>query len=379
MCVHSTSDLRRQDGDSHTKTTHLLKLAAYALGTAALSIAAHAGWMRGNNLIGSAAWAAVGMAAVTIALLAPIRIREALARNQGSAAASIAVAYGLAVMMAIATALGSAAGGRVAAADGAEASSAERKRAQVAYESATAELASLLATRSTAEVNALIAPLSAKIGAVNCAEWVANRAVRQACSDRHPLSVELARSTRKAALLDQQTAAAAALAAPPAPPANSDAAAIAAYLEAVGVRVGADTVAKLLVLLAVALLDIAPGLLLGSLAIAAASPTALASSKQGKGGMLVESPTPAPAPANPAANQSVTHGVKAYSSEGVVAALKTRLLSDLAAGSRLTSHRRLAEQLGASVGSVQRAIGELELAGAIRARSERTGTRLELA
>ena len=109
----------------------------------------------------------------------------------------------------------------------------------------------------------MMAPLTAKIGANDCGAWVSDKTVRAACASRHALAIELARADRRTELLAQQASASDALNAPPAAPANSDAAAIVGYLAALGVKTDADTVSKWLVLLAVGLLDVAPGSALG--------------------------------------------------------------------------------------------------------------------
>ena len=266
MSIQSTPDVRLQvvaDGSVNTK---ILKLAAYVLGAAALSIAATGGWNRGINFPTSLAWSSVGCAAAMIAMLAPGSIRRAVAGNANKGAVALGAAYALALTMSVTVALGSAAGGRIAASDSAEASSAARKRHQASYETTTAELTTLAPSRPAAEVRAMMAPLTAKIGANDCGGWLPDKATRAACASRHALAIELARAERRTELLGQQQSASNALNAPPAAPANSDAAAIASYLGAVGVQVSADTVSKWLVLLAVGLLDVAPGLLLAGLA-----------------------------------------------------------------------------------------------------------------
>ena len=260
-----TGAVRLQDDTKTTLETRILSLAAYSLAAASFSIAAFAGWTRGNNFSGSLSWSAVGCAAVAISIFAPAAIRDAARRQQLTAAASMTGAYALALLMTISVALGSGAGGRVHLADTAAAASDARARAKSSYEATTTELATLAPTRSSGELDAMLAPLSAKIGKANCLDWVKDASVRAACVQRNALEVERARAFRKADLMSTQAVAATALQTAPTVPANADAAAIAGYLEAVGVQVSADTVSKLLVLLAVALLDVAPGLVLGAL------------------------------------------------------------------------------------------------------------------
>lgn len=301
MLTPTTRPSGAQTGIAHTtqadtRTNLVLRAAAYLLTTAALAFAAVAGFSRGADGPSSLAWAAVGIAAVMGAAAIPAAMRNAARGRDYWKAALLAPAYVLAVAMAITTALGNAHGGRALQAASADAQAGQIKRAQADYERAVAELASLPASRPVAEIAPLITPLSAKIGNANCADWVPNKAARAACIARSELQAELGRSERRTQLQAEIAAASTALGnTKPSAPANADAETLALYMQAIGLPVQPASVVLWLQLIAVGLVELAPGLLL------AAADTARTQTRRGDDGQ------PEPSPASPPMDSGVPH------------------------------------------------------------------------
>jgi len=113
------------------------------------------GWQKGSDLASSLTWAAVAAAvAVVFALSWPALIRSLEARRW-SAALMALVALVLAGTYSVTAALGSAAGGRANAATHETATTDVRTKAQAAYDTAKAELATLKPARPVAELTAM--------------------------------------------------------------------------------------------------------------------------------------------------------------------------------------------------------------------------------
>ena len=215
------------------------------------------GLAKGTDPASSAVWGAVSVAAsITFALSWPALIRS---RSLSGAIVAI-VALLLSGGYSISAALGSAGAGRMDAAAQEKDSTGTRKRAQDAYDTAKAELATLKPSRTLGEL------LAMKAG------WV-----RAYPNQAWALEPELARAKRRAELETAMATASGQLATTPAGRvANADAEVLARYLGALGAEIGPDRLNDLLVLLTVALLEMGGGLCLAlglALSGAPASPT----------------------------------------------------------------------------------------------------------
>ena len=112
------------------------------------------GWQKGTDLPTSLVWAGVaGAVAVIFALSWPALIRSLEAKRWSAALISL-VALVLAGTYSVTAALGSAAGGRINAATTGDGHDRRRKKAQDAYDTAKAELATLKPARPVAELEA---------------------------------------------------------------------------------------------------------------------------------------------------------------------------------------------------------------------------------
>jgi hypothetical protein len=221
------------------------------------------GWAKGSDFVSSCIWAAVaGAVAIVFALSWPALIRSLEARRWSTAVAAL-VALLVAGSYSVTAALGSASGGRAEAANTEVATAQAHKRAQAAYDAATAELGGLKPSRPIAELKALLAAAKPQ-----CRVVVQLGSRQTVCAPPSAMVAELGRAKRRAELEGKAERATAELAKlGPVRQANSDAVAIAGYLSAVGIQVDADRVNRLLVLLTVLVVECGGGLSL-SLAMA---------------------------------------------------------------------------------------------------------------
>ena len=158
----------------------------------------------------------------------------------------------------VSAALGSAMGGRANAAIEAQDVTDKRSKAQASYDDATAELATLKPSRPVAEMEALV-----EAAKPQCRIVVSNGYRGETCSQAGHADCR-AGSGEAACRLDQKIEQATADLAKtgPAKVANADALALATYLQALGLTIDADRVNKLLVLLAVLVIECGGGLAL---------------------------------------------------------------------------------------------------------------------
>ena len=133
----------------------------------------------------------------------------------------------------ITAALGAAAGSRYNAASTEQTATDARKRAQAAYDSATAELAKIEQARSVAELLPLV-----EAAKLQCRVRVDGAGRQTVCAKPSGLLAELGRAHRRSELQDKVDKANAALNTGPVRQANSDANALGRYLSAVGLDVG---------------------------------------------------------------------------------------------------------------------------------------------
>ena len=214
------------------------------------------GWQKGSDLASCLIWAAVAGAVATVfALSWAATIRALDARRWGAALMCVAALL-LSGTYSISAALGSAAGGRTNAAAAESATMGARERAQAAYDAAKAELATLEPSRPLAEVQGVYDATRPRRRII-----VVNGRRDTEYYRPAKITAELGRAKRRVELEVKIAATAAELTkAGPAKVANSDAKALAKYLKALGLDVGADRLNDLLVLLAVAMVECGGGL-----------------------------------------------------------------------------------------------------------------------
>ena len=215
------------------------------------------GWTKGTDTATSLVWAAVSVGvSIVFALSWPAAI-VSLDRKQWARALMVLVALVVTGTYSVSAALGSAMGGRANAAAAETATTGARQKNQAAYDAAQAELGTLKPSRSVAELEALVeaAKPQCRIIVLHGRQTV--------CTKPAALTAELGRAKRRAELeAKMATASAELVKTGPARIANSDAVALAAYLQGLGIETSADRINKLLVLLAVLVIECGGGLAL---------------------------------------------------------------------------------------------------------------------
>ena len=286
------------------------------------------GWQKGTDLPTSLVWAAVAGAVAIVFALAWPAVLKSLEAKRWSAAALSLFALVLAGSYSVTAALGSAAGGRMNAATAETATKDDRKKAQDAYDTAKAELATLKPTRTVGELTAM------------------REGWRRAYANQPwVLEPELARAKRRGELEAKMDGATKELKTTgPAKVANSDAKALSRYMAAVGVDITPERLTNSLVLLAVLMIEAGGGLSLAvgmALSSPAGAPTeawkAPASTGTGQPGTL-----PVDTPHSQANAALPTHPVTVFRASDVLGWLQQH------GGRAETSMRRLGDALGCS-------------------------------
>ena len=251
-----------------TRAARALACAAgtmFALASAATNVSYALG--RAATLPEQTVWAAVALAASIGLAIAPSAILAALRARRYGAALLAVLALLVFGAYSITAALGAATGGRLVA--GLNASDVAAKRAATAklIEDAERELAAITTVRSAAEIEAEVRATLARIPGLDCVpptSWTWSRAQRDVCLRVADLGMERTSAGRRAALLDDVREARALLASSEASGgrtvANADAMALQGFAAAVGVEVHVDTLNRLLVLLAVLVIELGGGL-----------------------------------------------------------------------------------------------------------------------
>jgi hypothetical protein len=216
------------------------------------------GWSKGTDTASSLVWAAVSLAASAVFALSWPAVLISIDRRQWSRAAMAFVALLLTGTYSVSAALGSAMGGRANAAIEQQDKSDHRAKVQAAYDTARTELTSIKPARPVAELEALLATARPQ-----CRIVVTLNRRDTVCSPPPSLVAELGRAKRRAELeIKIERAAGELVTTGPAKLANSDAVALATYLQGLGLNIDADRVNKLLVLLAVLVIECGGGLAL---------------------------------------------------------------------------------------------------------------------
>jgi hypothetical protein len=234
------------------------------------------------DLLSRIVWAPVAAGASIGAALAMPALLKSLGARQWAAAAASLVALILFGTFSIVSAIGNASGGRVDAATAEQTAAGTRARLEERYRGAKAELDNLKPSRPLAELDGLVAStptVCTRAPRGGFRERVGNKIVTRAltyeevCSKDADLLAEHGRAKRRQELQAQIERLSAELAAPSGVvrQANADTRAIVAYLSAIGWDLDAQRVDRLLVLLAVALVELGSGLATSlALALAAA-------------------------------------------------------------------------------------------------------------
>jgi hypothetical protein len=218
------------------------------------------GISRGADAPSSAVWGAVSVAVSIVFALSWPALIKAVERRRWALVPMSAAALVLTGAYSVTAALGSASGGRANASATEQLITEQRTRAQTSYATARAELTALKPSRSVVELESLLAASSARLRG-DCA--VGNIAGVLVCPRNAALMAELGRARRRAELERKMDTAQAELERIAAPKqANSDAAALAGYLTALGLNVQTDAINRLLVLLAVLVVECGGGLAL---------------------------------------------------------------------------------------------------------------------
>jgi biotin operon repressor len=332
------------------------------------------GWSKGSDPASSLVWAGVaGAVALVFALSWPATIKSLDAKRWSAAVIAI-VALLLSGSYSITAALGSAAGGRTNAATAEAATTDARTKTQAAYDRAETELGKLAAARPVAEVEALLMGAQWWKPPKGCtADKVAQRVTCPA------MEAELARSRQRDKLKAEMDHATGELAKMlPAKVANSDAKALARYLSAAGLDIAPDRLNDLLVLLAVLTIEAGGGL---SLALG----MALGSTPAGAADHAGQPEKPLADHANHSGQAAATLADHREPLRPSVPAIVAQLVEpDIvrclrAAGGKVESLRRLADQIGRSRSAITAEVHKLAAAGVVALARGRHGMVVSLA
>lgn len=225
---------------------------------------------KGTDLPSSTVWGSVAVAASIGLALAPSAFLLSLSSKRYTAAVVALLAVLIFGAYSVTAALGSASGGRMSAATEAGEIGNARARHQAAYDDAKGELDGIDSARPAAELGAQIGAIDAlpgiMIDGVPCGGTHDGRVTKEWCPKRAELIAEKARAERREKLqADIERATAELDKLPRSKVVNTDAVALSGYLAAVGHPLSTDTLNKLLVILAVLVIEFGGGL---SLALA---------------------------------------------------------------------------------------------------------------
>jgi hypothetical protein len=374
------------------------------------------GWQKGTDIGSSLVWAAVSIAVSAVFALSWPALIRSIDAKQWTRAAMVGVALLVTGTYSISAALGSAMGGRTSAAIEEKDSTDKRAKLQTAYDTAKAELDTLATTKPTAEIQTQIESTRAELSKLAPARSVAElealqrSATQRGCPTGSALrgptrtscpryDVELARAwerqrlTNKIAELTKDTAraeqrrseqrekakasmdkATEQLASMHTPKvANSDAVALATYMQGLGIDIDAERVNKLLVLLAVLVVECGGGL---SLAVGMALGEKAPSDQTVPTGTCHEGTVQS-------TEKPVVPGELAPTTtlQSPSRSARDRLLQmvgDAKGGLRAT-HQALGKALGISATRAGQLLKQLAADGAIRVRTSKTGSVITLA
>jgi hypothetical protein len=312
------------------------------------------GWGKGETIVSSLTWAAVSAGvAVVFALAWPALIRGRSWSEIGVALAALM----LAGSYSITAALGSAAGSRYNAATTEQSTTDARKRAQIAYNQAQAEIEKLEPSRSVAELLPLV-----EAAKPQCRIRVDSTGRQTVCAKPSGLLAELGRAHRRAELQGAVDKASAVLSAMPGRQANSDANALGRYLSAIGLEVSDARLNDLLTILAVVMIEAGGGLAL-ALGLALTPTTQRTDEHPAEHSRTPDTDTP----------NTTASGVRPVN-------VRPSTVADwlaLQGGKAQTSMRRLAAEIGRSPSAIHDELRKLSAAGVIAISAGPRGTWIE--
>lgn len=326
------------------------------------------GVSRGTDFASSTVWASVSVGVSIVFLLSWPALIRCFDTKQWGRALIVAIALLMTGVYSVSAALGSAMGGRVNAESAETTATNDRTRSQAAYNKAEKELAKLQATRSAEELQTLV-----NAARPVCRVYITNGARQTVCTKPPALETELARAKQREKLqgvMDKASSELKDLGATKA--ANTDAEALATYLQGLGFNVTTDRLNKLLVLLAVLVIECGGGMALA---------VGMSLSNKGIDTQTVQtSPVHSLAlepPARPN-NQTKIAPVRPVQSPAI--STRDRLLEMVrsANGGLRTGHRGLGEALGVSATRAGQLLRDLAAEGLIRVRSSKTGSVITL-
>jgi uncharacterized membrane protein len=332
------------------------------------------GISRGADAPSSAVWGAVSVAVSIVFALSWPALIKAVERRRWALVPMSAAALVLTGAYSVTAALGSASGGRANASATEQLITEQRTRAQTSYAAARAELTTLKPSRSVVELESLLAASSARLRG-DCA--VANITGVLVCPRNAALMTELGRARRRAELERKMDTAQAELERIAAPKqANSDAAALAGYLWAFGLTVQIDAVNRLLVLLAVLVVECGGGLALAvGMSLSGAERTQGAQETQRVTQGTVGIPSGVPSPEQLPQPQLFPTVPQRFA-ETVEVAL-VRVLREHG-GKIVAGQRAIGRTLGVSATHVNRVLAKLSQVGIISLDATRRGSVVRL-
>ena len=314
------------------------------------------GWHKGTDLPSSIIWAAVSLAVAIVFALSWPAVVGSIERRNWSRAFMAVLALLLTGAYSMTAALGSAAGGRTNATNQEQATTTARARVQTSYDSASTELSKLASSRPVAEVEALLAAARPV-----CRVHVTTDSRQTVCTKPPALLAELGRAKRRAELEQRLERAASDLSRTGAAKvANSDAAALAVYLSALGFETTTERLNRLLVLLAVLVIECGAGL---SLAVGMALRPPASPRSEPAPKPVAPPRRSAPAPALPAPSPAMDRLLSHLQSQG---------------GRVLVSQRQLGKELGISRVRVAQLLGKMAARGVVEVSGSTAGTSVRL-
>jgi hypothetical protein len=342
------------------------------------------GWLKGTDPASSFVWAAVSVGVSIIFALSWPALLISLDRRQWVRAIMVFVALVVTGTYSVSAAVGSAMGGRLNAANAERDISDARKKTQASYDSAKAELDTLRPTRTVGELEALIAKQSrqgCETKSKSGAAWV--------CPVPTSLLSELSKAKRRVELEAKLEKALADLEhMRPGKVANSDAVALAAYLNRLGfASVDALWLNELLVLLAVLVIECGGGLALAvgmalSEGAARSGPSERADGQGERSGANKANEQASVHPERQAENASRINGFDRSPTltERPERSAHERVLSALRAkdGVLFGSQGALGVSFGWSKTRMNEVLHELQAAGRVRLSVSRQGTAVRL-
>lgn len=360
---------------------------------------------RADTLPPQIIWGSVAVAASVALALAPSAIVASLGSRKFGAASLALVAALLFGAYSVTAALGSATGGRLVAETEASDMAARRKSAAATIEKAEVELAKIGDVRTVPVVDAEISQVYSRTpGLDDCVpkpNWTPSKQHREACKAIAVLNVEKASAQRKADLEATIIEARDDLASlkPSKTVANADAVALQGFAVALGIKVDTDTLNRLLVVLAVLVIELGGGLAFAvGQGLAQSVPdraTVHRQTVQNARGTSLEAPQTARCGVDgqsvPPLSQPTALAVSSFATDArqsAVPVLTSGTSSPEAAilsivqnrgGAVIGTQRSMAEQFGLSRSVVNRTLHDLATAGRITLATSARGTVVTLA